>query len=131
MATQHDTENIATQHPLLYPTHSTDAQLALLEAYLKCQLDLNAHHTHPENFIQLNTLHFNALMTVILTQVQGIRMTFAQEHPDAVQPAKLSAAQPLLIRPNRLDGLLEGLMAQVRHIRQTSGVVPFREYDVG
>jgi len=129
MANQHDTENIPIeQHPFsAIEGMSTDGQLALLEAYLKCQLDLNVYNACQENFIQLNAIHFSALMRVILTQIERARATFAREYPDAVLHAELSP-QPLLISRNRLNGLLEGLVEQVQHIRQTAGVTHFEAY---
>jgi len=127
MANQHDTENIPIQqHPFdAIEGMSTDVQLALLEAYLKCQLDLNVYNACEENFIQLNAIHFSALMRVILIQIQQIRAIFKREHPNAVLYVELPAQPPLLISPNRLNGLLEGLVDQVQHIRQTAGVKRF------
>jgi len=129
MANQHDTEKIPIQqHLCATKGMSTDGQLALLEAYLKCQMDLNAYSASHENFIQLNATHFSALMAAILTQIEQARATFAQEYPNAVLYAELPTHPPLRISPNRLNGLLEGLVEQVQHIRQTAGVPSFEAH---
>jgi len=121
MAEANDTENPPEhQHsPPFSPLADTGAQIALLENFINCQLDLGNYQ--PDSYVQVSSNHLEALIQMIAKQVVNVHTAFRQELLTLNLPHTSDALAPLRLDVQQFEQQLQVLLDQVLTIRQQHG----------